>query len=73
LTAPPVAVSSDADTNAFEVGVEPSVVDGVPVRDDDAADLWDLGVVTEVDSVVDRVLDPDFGDLEVFAVEEPLL
>ncbi|WP_156752266.1 hypothetical protein [Mycobacterium sp. ACS1612] len=41
MTAPPDAVSSDADTNAFEVGVDPSVVDGVPVLDEDVFDLCD--------------------------------
>ena len=53
---------------AFDVGVEPSVVDAVPVRDDDVAVLRDvvlvLGAVAlavasdvDVDSALDRVVD----------------
>ncbi|MFG1929490.1 hypothetical protein ACGFK1_02375 [Mycobacterium sp. NPDC048908] len=77
MTAPLAAASSDADTNAFEVGVEPWVVDAVPVRDEDVAELCAVEVVTETESVVDRALDPDFAvepeDLDVLAVDEPLL
>ncbi|WP_160112757.1 hypothetical protein [Mycobacterium sp. 3519A] len=34
-------MSSEPDTNAFDVGVDPSVVDAVPVRDEEVADLCD--------------------------------
>jgi len=47
-------LSSEDDTNAFEVGVEPSVVDAVPVLDEDVADLCDV-VVDEL------LLKPPFG------------
>jgi hypothetical protein len=66
-------VSSEAETNAFEVGVEPSVVDGVPVLDEDVVALCAVEVVTEVESVVDWLRAPDFADLDVLAVAEPLL
>jgi hypothetical protein len=49
-------LSSEDDTNAFEVGVEPSVVDAVPDLDEDVADLCD--VVVAVDELL---LKPPFG------------
>ena len=48
MTAPPLESSEEA-LKAFEVGVAPSVVDEVPVRDEEAADFSDalaLVVVT---------------------------
>ena len=58
--APPLESSEDA-LNAFDVGVEPDVVDAVPIRDDDVADLPDEVAVGDVGLDVTSLAEVEFA------------